>query len=1602
MESIRIAKPKRIVKSFRLFDYRIFDEDVAPVAEEDETDNRKQSKDTKRFVIQMFGINEKGESCCIFVNDFQPYFFVHVSNSFNRSHLNRFVYNIKQALNGGKPMKNGKSYYDDSIIDAILIDKKRLYGFTANDTDQFVRITFKNTIVYNKVRNLWYTGDGDKRRMDKIGNPVWPNTEIYESKISPLLRYFHIQNISPTGWIKLHSSVVESPVKSTSCTFEYIVSKTQVIPMPEKEAIVPFKICSFDIEASSSHGDFPLAQKNYKKPAMQIVDSLKKLGTIDATFAPLFSNMIYRLFSLPHSLNAETCADIDVVYPKKQFAEFCEQGFIQKQIQRCLKYSIQTLKTEENEVQVKHQTIQAFLENVSVSANDSQLDNEIEENDGEDIDCEDAESEDAESEGEEGENENDGEENFTNRFSKPISTKSIKKTTKIADILCANDDDYSRDDKITYLTEVLDAIFPPLEGDIVTMIGSTFMRYGETEPYLNTCIVLNNCNAIPGSEIIAAKTEVDVLLQWQQLIQRENPDIIIGYNIFGFDYEFLYRRAIENDCLIQFLHLSRLNRQDELDHYTKKMKRGGQLMDIETHKIVLASGEYSLRYIAMPGRIQIDLYAYFRREFNLASYKLDDVAAENISDDVSDLIDIEHEFYGQSTELYTKNIVGLHVGDYIRIEETVFTCDYYCDGKKFNVIDIYEKEVEEKNKKGEMVKNKKNVVVILGHHAKVIDRTKKIRWGMAKDDIDHHDIFRLSNGSSSDRAIVAKYCIQDCNLVQHLMRKVDVVTGFVEMSNLCSVPVSFLVFRGQGVKLQSYVAKKCMEKGYLMPDLDKSGEDGGYEGAIVLPPKTKIYFDEPVACVDYSSLYPSNMISQNYCHSSKVWAKEYRWDPETDGYSLIKIEGERDAKGVFKYDNLPGYEYVEIEFDTFEWRRNPANPRAKAKKTKVGKRVCRWAQLPNGEKSVLPSILMELLKARKDTKKKSEKEKDPFMANILDKRQLAYKVTANSLYGQCGARTSAFYEKDVAASTTASGRMMIIYARSIIEDIYKSRACQTKNHGLVMTNAEYVYGDSVAHYTPLYVSINGVFKITTPEELAQLWGKGEWRTCEEPGKQTKQYCELPPGVLTWTERGWTRVHRVIRHVLAPEKKMMRIYTNQGIVDVTDDHSLLLKNGQEISPKNIGLGTELLHHPLPFSGLENVNYRENLTVYFKTQLEAAEYYWRVKNADNYIILDKSDKPEYKYMAKVYRNIYDYSKNSMHRDNALFSCGMDNCVKRIEILPDYYEYVYDLTTENHHFAAGIGNMIVHNTDSVFFVFNLTNCETGEKIVGKDALEITIELAQEAAGYASQFLKPPMNLAYEKTLMPFALISKKRYVGMLYEEDPNKCKLKYMGLSLKRRDSCDYLKDVFGGIIVKLMKGGNLDAGLESLKSALTALTKSQVPMDKLAITKALRGYYKNPKQIAHYVLAERIGKRDPGNKPKPGDRMKFLHVETANKRALQGDKIETPEYIVANQLNIDYTFYITNQLMKPICQFLGLALEDILKTQGKLAVIKTFKKDMEQLKREYGNDLELFNKQKEKYCMAKVKTLLFDKYLTEIMNKRNGLQPLTSFFQLKPTK
>ena len=247
-----------------------------------------------------------------------------------------------------------------------------------------------------------------------------------------------------------------------------------------------------------------------------------------------------------------------------------------------------------------------------------------------------------------------------------------------------------------------------------------------------------------------------------------------------------------------------------------------------------------------------------------------------------------------------------------------------------------------------------------------------------------------------------------------------------------------------------------------------------------------------------------------------------------------------------------------------------------------------------------------------------------------------------------------------------------------------------------------------------------------------------------------------------------------------------------------------------------------------------------------------------------------------------------------------------------------------------------------------------------------------------------------------MPFILLSKKRYVGMLYEEDPNNGSMKYMGLSLKRRDSCDYLKDVYGGILTILMKENSISVAINYLQESLLNLVNGKVSMDKLTITKALRSDYKNPQQIGHKVLADRIGLRDPGNKPKPGDRIKFVFVVNDKPGALMGEKIEIPSYIIENKVQIDFNHYITNQLMKPLQQLFGLAVKEIWMLQNKKSAIKTFEKDVEKLEKDCGDDLEVFMKKREKMTNVKVKALLFDKTLRLIYNRKHKIQTMDECF------
>ena len=1254
----------------KLIDFKVYDR-----PSEDETEKYKKCDLT--FTIQMFGINELGETYSVKIEDFKPYFYVKVSNDWTVSDKKSFVEMLR--------LKSG-NYYEDSIIDSALVKKKKLYDFDGQSYHKFIVIRFKNLRCFNKVKNFWYE---KKEGVKKHPNDRFANdwglikkgfkfgktyTQIYESNIPPLLRFFHVNNISPSGWIQIQNKHLSksSYEKTTTCKYEYKASYKNIKALQDKDTLVPYKICSFDIEASSSHGGFPESIKTYKKNAYNFMEILSKLEIDNEDDLKIFvKEFILSMFGYEEMENVEN------VYPKS-FPTLEELNNI---INKLLIKPIGKFKKD----------------------NDKQDDNMDEDEEEED---------------------NDDDEKKPKK-SVLRAKKCDEDKTLIENLL----DKYVRERKVEIIRRVFNSDLPNLEGDKVTFIGSTFLKYGNDKPYLNHCIALDTCTDVPGAVIETYKDEKSVLLAWTKLIQKENPDIIIGYNIFGFDYGFLFNRSLEKNCVESFLKLTRNIGESSGMLEKKKVEGKNELTEawkIQESTVFLASGEHNLKYFNMVGRLQIDLYNLFRREHNLESYKLDHVSGYFIGDIVKKL-----EHFENYTQITSKNLYGLENNNYVSFEEIGHSSDMYDKGKKF---EIYDLDVENSTFKINTIINP--------------DMNKSVKWCLVKDDVSPQDIFNLTNQGPDERSIVAKYCIQDCNLVHNLLNKIDIMTGFIEMAKICSVPMSFLVLRGQGIKLTSFIAKKCREKEVLMPVLNKSEDEDGYEGAIVLPPKCDIYTEkDPVAVCDYSSLYPSSMISENLSHDSKVWTKEYDLND-----NLICETGVKDLSGNYIYDYLPDYKYVDVTYDTFEKIRK--TPKGAEIKVKKGYKICRFAQFPEGY-AVMPSVLDELLAARKATKKLIKNAPNEFMANVYDKRQLSIKLTANSLYGQCGAKTSTFYEKDVAASTTATGRKLLIYAKNIVEEIYENKVCETK-HGKVNTNAEYVYGD-------------------------------------------------------------------------------------------------------------------------------------------------------------------------------------------------------------------------------------------TDSVFFKFNLTDMD-GNRIIGFKALEITIELAQEAGRLASMFLKYPHDLEYEKTFKPFILLSKKRYVGMLYETDPNKGKRKSMGIVLKRRDNAPIVKDVYGGIVDILMKEQDIKKAIEFTKKSLDDLINGKVPLDKLVITKSLRSGYKNPDQIAHKVLADRMGKRDPGNKPKAGDRIPFAYIESDEK--LQGNRIETPTYIKENNLKIDYSHYITNQIMKPCQQLFALVLEKLPEYMEREDDFNN-KKDI--IKEKYGDDESKYLKKVEELRAKEIKEIIFDTFLPKkIKGKKGKANPAPDFY------
>ena len=398
-----------------------------------------------------------------------------------------------------------------------------------------------------------------------------------------------------------------------------------------------------------------------------------------------------------------------------------------------------------------------------------------------------------------------------------------------------------------------------------------------------------------------------------------------------------------------------------------------------------------------------------------------------------------------------------------------------------------------------------------------LDDVAKKYLGQEKHGVSPKQIFQFFQSGDPEKVkIVAEYCIQDTLLPQRLVDKLGMLLGLIEMAKATYVPVRYLFERGQLIKVYSQILRLTKDYDYLIPT--RKPEEGGdsFKGAIVLEPVVGCYF-EPVTTLDFASLYPSIIRAHKMCYCTFIINE--------------------------KYDNLEGVEYF-----TAEWEENGKLHRY------------RYAQIDD---AILPKLLDDLYAKRKATKKLMKQEKDDFKKMVLDKKQLSYKVSMNSVYGFLAGKI--LQNKSIAASVTTVGRQMIEASKAWAEQEFPKFA---KENNLIEggndLNVEVIAGDSVTGDTLLIVrnKTSDLVDIKTIDSLCSEWTV--YHGLKEQGQ-----CNYE----VWSENGWNEITRVIRH--KTNKQLYKVMTNTGFVTVTEDHSLLNEEGNKISPRSCGWTTKLL-------------------------------------------------------------------------------------------------------------------------------------------------------------------------------------------------------------------------------------------------------------------------------------------------------------------------------------------------------------------------------------------------------------------------------------------
>lgn len=520
--------------------------------------------------------------------------------------------------------------------------------------------------------------------------------------------------------------------------------------------------------------------------------------------------------------------------------------------------------------------------------------------------------------------------------------------------------------------------------DKVFQISCVLSKKDQVDKYL---LSLGSPNPeIVGSDVkvITFKTEADLLVGYKNFLQEKNPNLVVGYNILGFDIPYLIERAKGEFCYAEFIK--------------QGFDKGGKAKETKIKWSSSAYGNQEFDFLDAEGRLYVDLLPLVKRDFKFSNYKL---------------TTISEYFLGSSKDPLSP--------------KGIFKC--YLEGMKGG-------------KKG-----------------------------------------------SKALGICGKYCVQDSALVLRLLQKLETWCGLCEMAKTCSVPIFYLYTKGQQIKVYSQVYKYCLFNNFVVEkDGYKAASDEHYTGAKVFDPIPGVY--DKVLPFDFSSLYPTVIIAYNIdystialdpniedndCHiiewedhqgcehDPKVVKKLKINKKTTDLRNAVKKLRERKKTTSDRYI----LKKVDSQISCLQDQCKKLMEDRKCVNTVPKHKMCtkrryRFLKEPRG---VLPTVLQNLLDARKNTRKEIKQIKNrlasdktlsqqqsldlEMLCNILNKRQLSYKVSCNSMYGAMGVQRGYLPFMPGAMATTAMGRKSIELA---------ARSIQNEHGGKL------IYGDTDSNY----------------------------------------------------------------------------------------------------------------------------------------------------------------------------------------------------------------------------------------------------------------------------------------------------------------------------------------------------------------------------------------------------------------------------------------------------------------------------------------------------------------------------------------------------------